>query len=179
MSRKTVSNWAKKNFIYWFTEKYELAAEAMELLEEILENEDYLSRMHITEDGTLLKPLLVISTPTKGMPLLLLQTFDKNLRSPEEIRSYLAHLEDKPFYMTLYFPDRSTCKPYAAVSVNPPLLFEPEKAKALRFDFELSLWLDEYRKNQRRQEILAEIDSVLERGEKRRFYQLVRELKRI
>lgn len=179
MSRKAVSNWAKKNFVYWFTEKHDISGDASELLTDILENENFLSRMHITEDGTLLKPLLVISTPTTGMPSLLLQTFDKNLRGADEIRSYLWHLENKPFYLTLYFPERSLCKPYFAVAENPPLLFEPEKTKSLRFDFELSLWLDEYRKSQRRQEIMAEIDEVLERGEKRRFYQLVRELKRM
>lgn len=179
MSRKMVSSWAKKNFIYWFADHYEISDEAYDLLEEIIENEDLLSRMRVTEDGTLLKPLLVISTADTGMPSLLLQCFDRNLHNVQDILSYLWQLENKPFYLTLYFFDRSQSKPYLAIAENPPTLLEPEKASALRFDFELNLCLQELRKVEQRRQLMAEIDSVLASGEKRRFIQLVRKLKRI
>lgn len=179
MSRKMVSSWAKKNFIYWFADHYEISDEAYDLLEEIIENEDLLSRMRVTEDGTLLKPLLVVSTAETGMPSLLLQSFDRDLRNSHEILNYLWQMENKPFYLTLYFFDRSQCKPYLAVAENPPSLLDPEKANALRFDFELRLCLEELRKSEQRRQLMAEIDRVLAKGEKRRFIQLVRKLKRI
>lgn len=179
MARKMVSSWAKKNFIYWFADHYEISDEAYDLLEEIVENEDLLSRMHVTEDGTLLKPLLVISTANTGMPSLLLQSFDRDLHQSYDILNYLWQLENKPFYLTLYFFDRNQCKPYLAVAENPPSLLEPEKANALRFDFELKLCLEEMRKAEQRRQLMIEIDKVLETKEKRRFLQLVRKLKRI
>lgn len=179
MSRKTISSWAKKNFVYWFSDHHDISLEAYDLLEEIVENEELLSRMHITEDGTLLKPLLVISTPDSGMPSVLLQTFDRNLRRNGDILSYLWQLENKPFYVTFYFYDRSQSKPFLSIAENPPTLLDPEKAKALRLDFELELCFEELRKEEQKRKIMAEIDNVLERGEKRRFHQLVRKLKQI
>ncbi|HEX2953196.1 MAG TPA: YpiB family protein [Bacillota bacterium] len=179
MSRKAVSSWAKKNFIYWFCDNHEVSGESYALLETIAESEELLSRLRITDDGSLLRPLLIISSTGTGMPSMLMQTFERNLRHPDEIRAYLDQTDDKPFYITFYFPNQSTCEPYQSVAENPPTLLEPEKASSLRMDFELAIWLEEYRKALRRREILSEIDGVLERGEKRKFFQLVRELKKI
>lgn len=179
MSRKAVSSWAKKNFIYWFCDNHEIPGESYALLEAIAESEALLSRLRITDDGSLLRPILIVSSTGTGMPSLLLQTFESSLRHPDEIRAYLDQTDDKPFYITFFFPNQNACEPYQSVAENPPTLLEPEKANSLRMDFELTLWLEEYRKVLRRRQLLTEIDDVLDRGEKRKFFQLVRELKKI
>lgn len=178
MSRKAVSSWAKKNFIYWFCDNHDLSGDSHALLQEIAESEDLLSRLRITEDGSLLKPLLVVSCQGTGMPTLLLQTFDRYIHRPEEIRNFLIISDDKPFYITFYFPNRNSCEPYQSVAENPPSLLDPEKTHSLRMDFELTLCLEEYRKEMHRRKLMTEIDNALEKGQKRRFIRLVRELKK-
>jgi uncharacterized protein YpiB (UPF0302 family) len=53
MNRKIISNWAKKNFFFWFVENFQLQpAGSRQILLQLAENESLLSQVHIVLDGS-------------------------------------------------------------------------------------------------------------------------------
>jgi phosphate transport system permease protein len=77
MTRKTVSAWAKKNFLHWFIENYQFDSDGPKhILFHLAETEENLSRTHMVLDGSYLRPLLVLSTSGTGMPPFILKTFN-------------------------------------------------------------------------------------------------------
>src|SRR5690554_672187 len=174
-----ISTWAKKNFILWFMDNYPLRNGARRVLKYLAKRRPVLSSLHIIENGSLFRPLLVISSTNSGMPSCLLLTINKNLHNPDAILEYLENYGNNKLFLTFYFPDRRECRTIWRVLEEAILVIEPEKAKSLQFNFEIQLLLEEEKNETRRKQLLAEIDRVLGRGEKETFHRLVRELKKL
>lgn len=180
MTRKTISDWAKKNFLHWFIENYLLESETIkQVLMQIAQNESLLAKVHIVLDGSYLRPLLVISTEGTGMPSFLLKTFDSIISNPTLIVNRLQLLKDSPIYLTLYFPDRSICEPLQAVIEENPKLLDSNDARQMLMDFELSVWSETIKHDIERQELMAQIDIALDERNKRKFRRLVKKLKEL
>lgn len=182
--QSTVTTWAKKNFMLWFMEHYSLRNNgAQKILTYLMEKKPALGFLHIIENGSLFRPLLVISSEETGMPSCLLMTVKNTFYNPDSILEYLEDFEinnnGNKLFLTFYFPDREKCRPFWQVSEEAALVIEPEKIRSLQFNFELRLLLEEEKKELRRKELLAEIDRALAKGEKRTFHQLARELKNL
>lgn len=177
MNRKIISNWAKKNFLFWFLEKYQLQSEdSKQVLLRLTENESLLSQVHIVLDGSYLRPLLVVSTEGTGMPAFLLKTFDSNVTDCSFILSRLQLLGESPIYMTLYFPDRAACEPHQAVVEEDPISLDASRAQQILIDFELSLWSETFKKEMERAELMSKIDQALDEKNKKKFRCLVKKL---
>jgi uncharacterized protein YpiB (UPF0302 family) len=180
MTKKTISDWAKKNFLHWFVENYLQESEVIkQVLLQIAQNEPMLAKVHIVVDGSYLRPLLVISTEGTNTPSFLLKTFDSTITNPTLILSRLQLLKDSPIYLTLYFPDRNNCEPLQAVIEENPKLLDSNDARQMLMDFELSLWSETIKHDIERQEIMAQIDKALDERNKRKFKRLVKQLKEL
>jgi len=181
--QSTVTTWAKKNFMLWFMENYPLRDNGgRKILIYLMEKKPALGFLHIIENGSLFRPLLVISSENTGMPSCLLMTVKETISNPDAILEYLENFDangNNKLYLTFYFPDREKCRPFWQVSEEGSLVIPPDKIKNLQFNFELRLLLEEERKNLRRQELMAEIDKALAKGERGVFQQLARELKNL
>lgn len=177
-TKKTISDWAKKNFLHWFVENYLLESEVIrKVLLQIAQNESLLAKVHVVLDGSYLRPLLVISTDGTGMPPFLLKTFDSTITNPTLIVNRLQLLECSPIYLTLYFPDRNNCEPLQAVLEENPKLLDSNDARQMLMDFELSLWSETIKHDIERQEIMSQIDKALDERNKRQFRRLVKKLR--
>ncbi len=178
MTKKTISDWAKKNFFHWFVESYQFRSPVpRQFLLKLAENEDLLSRLHIVLDGSYLRPLLLIATDRTGLPPLLYKTLDDNtVLDPAAIQAAIME-EAGPLYLTLYFPDRSTSEPYQAVAEENPAPFDSAYANHILFQFELSLLNTAVRRDLERERLLSLIDQALDQKDQRKFKRLVKKLK--
>lgn len=180
MTRKTVTDWAKKNFLHWFIENYLAGNEDVkQILIQIAETDSLLGKVHIISDGSYLRPLLVISTEDTGMPPFLLKTFDTTVTETGLIKDRLRLLGESPIYLTFYFPDRATCEPFQAVAEENPFSLDSASARQLLIDFELSLWTETFKQEMERSELMAQIDQALDEKNKRKFQSLVKKLKNL
>jgi uncharacterized protein YpiB (UPF0302 family) len=179
MNKKIVSDWAKKNFLHWFIENHQFqSAGSKQVLLELVETE-LLSKVHIIMDGSNSRPLLVISTEGTGMPPVLLKTPDATISDPQSILSQIQLFKESPFYLTLYFSDRSTCEPHQAVIEEIPTPVEETAAQQVLIDFELSLWREAIKHEMDRAQLMIQIDQALDEGNKRKFTRLVKKLKNL
>ncbi len=180
MNRKIVSNWAKKNFLFWFVENHQLQSDgARQILLQLAESESLLSQLHVVLDGSYLRPLLVVSTAGTGIPPFLLKTFDSTVTDCSIILTRLSLLEESPIYLTLYFPDRASCEPHQAVVEEDPISLDSTRAQQILIDFELSLWSASFKREMERVEIMSQIDQALDARDKRKFQRLVKKLNKI
>lgn len=177
MTKKAVSVWAKKNFIYWFIDNYRFSNEnPVDILQELAQTEELLSRLILVMNGSFLRPLIVISTEGTGMPPLLFKTNDQNQTDLQLILEHLYLEREAPIYLTLYYPERSISEPFLSVAEKMGYLNQNQNSQLL-IDFELSLWFAGFKREQERAEILKQIDRSLAEGKKRQFRQLVKKLK--
>ena len=140
MTKKIISVWAKKNFIYWFIENYQSSnGHQVNILQKLVQTEELLARLRLVMDGSYLRPLLVISSEGIGMPPLLYKTHDQNYIDPQTILEFLYLEKDSPIYLTLYFPERSSSEAYRAVTEKTKAQNQ-DQSNYLLIDFELSLW---------------------------------------
>lgn len=178
MSKKTVSIWAKKNFILWFLESYQFQSDSPKrFLSYLVESEELLARICLVYNGTHLRPLLVISSDHTGMPPLFLKTADKNTTDSLTILQHLQTNRENPIYLTLYFPDRRASEPYQAVVEE--TFPEAEQGNQFMMDFELSLLIEACRLDMERAHLMRQIDQSLDKGNKRTFMRLVKKLKNL
>src|SRR5690554_7204488 len=134
-----ISTWAKKNFILWFMENYPLRNGARRVLKYLAKRRPVLSSLHIIENGSLFRPLLVISSENTGMPSCLLMTVKDTLSNPDSILEYLENFEankGNKLFLTFYFPDREKCRPFWQVSEEGALIIPPEKIRNLQFNLD-------------------------------------------
>mgnify|MGYP001164407863 CR=1 FL=1 len=179
MIKKTISVWAKKNFIYWFIENYRFSNEyPVDILQELVQDEELLSRLKLVMNGSYLRPLLVISSKGIGMPPLIYKTNDQDYTDPQSILEHLYLEKDSPIYLTLYFPERSFSDAYLGV-IEETKVENQNQSNYLLIDFELSLWSASFRREHEKAEVLKEIDRSLAEGNKRKFRHLVKKLKRL
>lgn len=179
MTKKTISIWAKKNFIYWFIDNYQFSNEApVNILQELIQTEELLSRLKIVMNGSYLRPLIVISTEGIGMPPLLYKTNDQNYTEFHTVLKQLESEKETPIFLTLYFPERSSSEAYLNVSEENHLQNQ-NQSDHLLIDFELSLWFAGFKRERERAEILKQIDRSLAEGNKLQFLNLVKKLKKL
>lgn len=179
MTKKPISIWAKKNFIYWFIDNYRfLSDNSVSILQELIRSEELLSRLKIVMNGSYLRPLIVISTEGTGMPPLLYKTNDQNYTEFHTILEQLYFEKEAPIFLTLYFPERSSSEAYLSVSEENHLQNQ-NQADHLLIDFELSLWFAGFKRERERAEVLKQIDRSLAEGNKLLFQSLVKKLKKL
>lgn len=175
MTRKTVSTWAKKNFLHWFIENYHFDSDGPKhILMQLAEDIDNLSRTHIVLDGSYLRPLLVLSSAGTGMPPFILKTFNSTVTDCELILDRLQLLKGSPLYLSLYFPDRISCDAYHAVVEESPMILEATLGQQILIDFELSLWSENFKRELERSELLQQIDNALDEKNEQKFKTLVK-----
>lgn len=180
MSKKTVSAWAKKNFLHWFAENYSFESEgSKQILLYLTESDELLSRTHLVLDGSYLRPLLVLSTSGTGMPPFIFKTFNSTVTEPEMFINRFQLLKGSPLYLTLYFPDRATSESYQAVVEESPVVLESTLGQQILIDFELSLWSEAFKHQMERAEIMTQINQALDERNKRKFIRLVKRLKKL
>ncbi|MGE5606523.1 MAG: YpiB family protein [Bacteroidota bacterium] len=179
MTKKTISIWAKKNFIYWFIDNYRFVNEyPVNILQELIQTEEFLSRLKLVMNGSYLRPLIVISTEGTGMPPLLYKTNDLNYTDLQTILEHLYSEKEAPIFLTLYFPERSSCEAYLSV-IEENHVQNQNQTDSLLIDFELSLWFASFKRERERAEVLKLIDRSLAEGNKRQFGSLVKRLKKL
>lgn len=179
MTKKTISVWAKKNFIYWFIDNYQFSNEyPVGILQELIQTDEFLSRLKIVMNGSYLRPIIVISTEGTGMPPLLYKTNDQNYTDLQSIFEHLYTEKESPIYLTLYFPERSSSEAYLNVTEE-DRTHNQNQTNPLLIDFELSLWFASFKREHERAEVLKQIDRSLAEGNKRQFRSLVKKLKRL
>lgn len=177
MTKKTVSVWAKKNFISWFIDNNRFSNDnPVIILQELSQTEELLCRLKLVLNGSCVRPLIVVSTEGIGMPPLLYKTHDQNLTDIQTILENLHSEMENPFYLTLYYPERSFSEPYLSIAEDPTDP-DPNQTDELLIDFELSLWFAGFKRDLNRAEILRQIDRSLAEGKKREFKRLVKKLK--
>ncbi|HOP74116.1 MAG TPA: YpiB family protein [Bacillota bacterium] len=180
MTRKTVSSWAKRNFLHWFIENYPFDSEgSKQLLLLLADNEEYLSRIHLVMDGSYLRPLLVISTTGTGMPPFILKTFNSTVTDPEMIIARLQLLKESPLYLTLYFPDRLSCESFHTVIEESPVTLESTLGQQILIDFELSLWTEAFKREMEMNALMVQINEALDSRNKRKFLRLARKYNKL
>ncbi|TCL62030.1 uncharacterized protein YpiB (UPF0302 family) [Hydrogenispora ethanolica] len=179
MAKKTISDWAKKNFLHWFIETYPFPSpDAKEFLLQLAAAEALLPRLHIVMDGSCLRPLLVVSTDGSGMPpLLLISATDQSSSEYQAILEQLAATDPSAIYLTLYFPDRSTSETFQAVVEECPTACDSAYADQIMFQFELSLLNAGIRREIAKQNLLQKIDEALDEKDKDKFLHWVQKLK--
>ncbi len=179
MTKKTISIWAKKNFIYWFIDNYRFLNEhSVNILQELIQTEEFLSRLKLVMNGSYLRPLIVISTEGTGMPPLLYKTNDQNYTDLQSILENICSEKESPIYLTLYFPERSASEAYLNV-IEENRGQNQNQSDPLLIDFELSLWFASFKQEHERAEVLKQIDRSLAEGDKRQFRSLVKKLKKL
>lgn len=177
MTKKTVSVWAKKNFIAWFIENNRFSNDnPVNILQELSQTEELLCRTKLVLNGSYVRPLIVISTEGIGLPPLLYKTVDQSITDPQIILENLYSDLESPIYLTLYYPERSFSEPYLLIAEDNAELNSNQTEQFL-IDFELSLWFTGFKLAQKRAEILRQIDRSLAEGKKREFKRLVKKLK--
>lgn len=177
MTKKTVSVWAKKNFISWFIENNRFSNDnPINILRELSQTEELLCRLKLVLNGSCVRPLIVVSTEGIGMPPLLFKTYEQNLTDLQIILENLYSEMESPIYLTLYYPERSFSEPYLLIAEDTADL-NPNQTDELLIDFELSLWFAGFKRDLNRAEILRQIDRSLAEGKKREFRRLVKKLK--
>lgn len=179
MTKKTISIWAKKNFIYWFIDNYRFVNEhPVNILKELIQTEELLSRLKLVMNGSCLRPIIVVSTEGTGMPPLLYKTYDQNYTDLQSILEHLYLDKDDSIYLTFYFPERSSSDAYLSV-IEETGVHNQSQIDHLLIDFELSLWFTSFKREHERAEVLKQIDRSLAEGNKRRFRYLVKKLKNL
>jgi uncharacterized protein YpiB (UPF0302 family) len=179
MTKKTVSVWAKKNFIGWFIENNRFSNDnPINILKELAQTEELLCRLKLVLNGSSTRPLIVVSTEGIGMPPLLYKTNDQNLTDLESILEKLYSEMESSIYLTLYYPERSFSEPYLLIAEDTSVT-NSNQTNQLLIDFELSLWFAGFQRDQKRAEILRQIDQSLAEGKKREFRRLVKKLKNL
>ena len=180
MNKPTISPFAKKRFINWFLDNWEFRGKTpQKVLLSILEQDSTLNTIKIIENGSFLRPLLVVSSLGTGMPSCLLLTYETVLTKTESILDYLSTLNSGNLYLTLYFPGRNSCLPFFDVIEEIPLPLDEQKIKSLQLDLEIQLLLAEGEIEDKRNKIMAEIDLALAKREKDEFLRLARMLKNL
>ncbi len=178
MMKPIVSPLAKRHFLNWFLNACEFRGEApATILSALLNQDSLLEQVKIIENGSFLRPLLVISSLGTGMPPCLLLTYEKILTKTEAILDFLASFKSGHLFLTLYFPKRSLCLSFVDVLEELPLPLEAEKIRSLQLDLELLLLSIEGENEHKRNQLLAEIDQALANGNKGEFLRLVKLLK--
>ncbi|HHW11662.1 MAG TPA: IDEAL domain-containing protein [Firmicutes bacterium] len=178
MKQPLVSPLAKKAFIQWFLTNCEFRGEApRRILLALLKEESTLKRIKIVRHGSILRPLLVVSSLGTGMPPAVLLTYNLVLTDPDDVLEYLSSTGNDCFYLTFYFPERDRCLSFRDVLEELPLPVEPEKVDSLQMDLELKLVLIEAENEEQRTKLLAQIDEALAKKEKKTFLRLARLLK--
>lgn len=178
MMKPMVSPLAKRRFIKWFLDTWEFRGEApAKILLSLFKQDSILNQIKFIENGSFLRPLLVVSSLGTGMPPCLLLTYETMITKPEAIINYLSPLKNSNLYLTLYFPNRSRCLPFVEVLEEMPLPLEAEKIRSLQIDLELQLIKTEGENENKRNKLLAEIDQALAKGKKGEFLRLAKMLK--
>ncbi len=182
MMKKTISDWAKKNFLHWFTETYSFQDNTpKDFLMQLAGDEKFLSRIRIVMDGSYLRPLLVVSTVETGLPPLLLKTLDDHdLTDVAAIRRLLtAAASDEPLFLTLYFSERTTSEPFQAVVEEAPGPRDRSYTDHVLFQFELALLNSGIRRVIAKKLLLAKIDEALDERDRRKFERLAKRFKKL
>jgi uncharacterized protein YpiB (UPF0302 family) len=179
MTKKTISIWAKKNFIYWFIDNYQFSNEhPVKILQELIQTEKLLSGLKLVMNGSYLRPIIIISTKGIGMPPLFYKTNDQSYTDFQTILERIHSEKESPLYLTLYFPERSSSEAYLNVIEDNHAL-NHSQTDSLLIDFELSLWFAGFKREHERAEVLKQIDHSLAEGNKRQFRSLVKKLKNL
>lgn len=179
MTKKNITVWAKKSFVLWFIDNYPVLNEnTVNILKELAQTEELLSKLKIVINGAYLRPLLIVSTEGIGMPPILYKTNDHSYKDPRQILEHLYLERDNSIYLTIYFPERSYSEPYLSI-IEDSIALKPEREDQLLIDFELSLWFDGFKREQERTEILKQIDRSLAEGKKDQFRRLVKKMKNL
>lgn len=180
MNKPTISPLAKKRFINWFLENWELRGDApQKILSYLQKHDSNLNNVKIIENGSFLRPLLVISSIETPMPPSLLITYKKIITKTADILKYLSGLKKEQLYLTLYFPGRENCLPFLDILEEIPIPLEEEKIKSFQIDLEILLLTEEAKNEEIRNKIMTEIDQALATGQKDKFLRLAKELKKI
>ncbi len=179
MTKKTITDWAKKNFLHWFVETYPFPSPGVrDFLYQLAAAEELLSKVHIVMNGSFLRPLLVVSTDGSGMPpLLFISADDQSSADYQSILQLLEASTEEAIYLTLYFPDRSTSETYQAVMEECPTPFDSAYADQVMFQFELKLLNSGIKRDIAKQELMQQIDAALDHKDQRKFARLVKKLK--
>ena len=178
MMKPMVSPLAKRSFLNWYLDAWEFRSEAPStILSALLDQDSLLAQTKIIENGSFLRPLLVISSLGTGMPPCLLLTYDQILTKTAAILDYLSSFQNGHLFLTLYFPHRSQCLSFADVLEELPLPLEADKIRSLQLDLELQLLKIEGENEDKRNQLLAAIDQALAKGNKKEFLRLVKLLK--
>lgn len=178
LKQPLVSPLAKINFIQWFLTHCEFRGESpRRILCALLKEEKTLQRIKIVRHGSILRPLLVISSQGTGMPPAVLLTYNLVLSDPPDVMEYVSSTGEGAIYLTFYFPGRDRCLLYRDVLEEFPLPVAQDKVDSLQMDLEIKLLLIEAENEVQRTKLLAQIDEALAKKEKKTFLRLARILK--
>ncbi len=177
MDGKAASIEDRRAFVMWLGSNFEFRQPAaVDVLRFFLSAPENLARLKIIEDGSYLRPLLLVSTFGQRQPGLLYQTASHSYQDAQVILMDLA-LTKGPVYLVAHFPHRTQAQLYLRAreeGITPASgIFGPAA-----LDLETTHLLAGLGLEAKRTEILFLIDQALERRDRSAFAVLVAELKK-
>lgn len=168
----------RRAFLLWLgTSQVLKEPHALDVLRYLLSAPENLARLRIVEDGSYLRPLLVISAVGRRQPGLLLQTAVGTLRDYRAILLDLSITEGL-IYLAPYFSRRARSRHFLAACepASPPA---SAVLGAHLLDLETARLMAEMHFAAKRSEVMRLIDQALERRDRVAFDALVAILKNL
>ncbi len=177
MNGRVVNTDDRRAFLMWLGSNHEFKQPlAVDVLRFFLSIPENLARLRIIEDGSYLRPLLLISTFGQRQPGLLYQTTSGSSTDAPAILLDLALTQGR-VYLTPHFPHRTQAKLFLRAreeGITPASgIFGPAM-----IDLETTQLLADLSLEAKRAELLFLIDQALERRDRTAFAILVAELKK-
>ncbi|MGQ9780568.1 MAG: YpiB family protein [Bacillota bacterium] len=177
MNGKQVRIEDRRAFLEWLIANHRFkSASALSVLRFFLFSEERLARLRLIEDCSYLRPLLVVTTYGLRQPGLLYQTFSGSTTDGETILFELSFTEG-PVYFAPYFPGRHRERLFLAAREE-----GGETAAAIFARIGAGLEAVQAAKGSataKRRALLFLIDQALERRDRKAFYLLTGELKKL
>ncbi|MCS1350999.1 YpiB family protein [Mechercharimyces sp. CAU 1602] len=170
-----ITSFEKKEFIYWFLNKFELQRrEAAWLLTYVASNATLLDHVHFVDNTeSLSKSICIASRCSNNRPFI----FTKNRRTSDDVETAFYDLRaysEEELYICLSFKGNSISPEYAAVlEANP--MDRQNLTQNYAFSLLAEIILDEVSKEYRKRTLYDEIDRALAERNKEKFLQLSEE----
>ena len=162
----------KKNFVRWFLKNYQLKRrEGVWILNYLLSNDALLENIHFVEEAHYCPRAIVMSSvESNGIPF---RFYKGNIMTSDAEKSFhdLRLNPHEGMYVQLNFPNIPPSQPYLAVLEENP--FMPQTRPISEKDRLLAeQLLEKSLFSYQRDKLLQEIDDALDRGDKKRFFEL-------
>lgn len=169
----------KKKFIKWFLEHFQLKRrESLWIMNYLLNHDIVLNKTKFIENAQATPRGISMSTVGVDEPAFRFYKDGIEFPDPEKAFHEVRLNWHSDLYLELIFPDSWLSQEYITIVEDNPFLSWNESVPK-ELDHLVEDELDRFQLNERKEELLREIDSALASDEEHNFYELTNELKQI